>query len=318
MERAAVDGRAAHHLVAGLQQREQDRRDGRHAGAEDERLLGAVGRRQLLLDRHDGRVLVARIEVLPGATLVVAPHRLRILEHERGRFVDRGRERGRRRRALRRGGSTWSRIPLRSSLTNHASRITITIHECEMLAAGADDGLDELPIRVLVGALHQLCHVLPAVRGFIIRAAASRMRRRDCEPDKSGRRIEAQPRHLHGVAQRRRLRPQRGLAKPVAEVEAGGAQMVRRRPRRHRADDDRLRGAGRGQLLEQPRRRRRADRTCGAFRRASSCRRANVTRCGSQPTAASAPPPRGRARGRARRRRGRALPIAARAPGAAR
>ena len=40
----------------------------------------------------------------------------------------------------------------------------------EMLAAGADDGLDELVVRVFVCALHQLAGRVAPIRGFIIRA----------------------------------------------------------------------------------------------------------------------------------------------------
>src|SRR5687767_14698515 len=72
----------------------------------------------------------------------------------------------------------------------------------EMLAAGTDDRLDELPVGVFVRALHQLRDVLPAVRGLIIRAVeierTKRIVRRTNEVDG----VEAEARHLERVAQR--------------------------------------------------------------------------------------------------------------------
>ncbi len=40
----------------------------------------------------------------------------------------------------------------------------------ELLTAGADDRLDELPIRVVVSVLHQFKHRLAAIGGRIVRA----------------------------------------------------------------------------------------------------------------------------------------------------
>ena len=43
----------------------------------------------------------------------------------------------------------------------------------QVFTAGADYRLDELPIRVLVGALEELGQVLPPVRRFIVRPSTS-------------------------------------------------------------------------------------------------------------------------------------------------
>ena len=105
----------------------------------DERLLGAVGRRELLLDRDDRRVLVARIQILPAAALVVAADGVRVLEDERRGLVDGGGE-----RACRGGAFTAVDQRRRKSLRAHRSPVTrhdtahirITIHNarCSPLA----------------------------------------------------------------------------------------------------------------------------------------------------------------------------------------
>ena len=63
MERAAVDRRTAHDLVAGLEQRQHRRRDRGHARTEQQRLLRAIERCQLLLRGYDRRVLIPRVEI---------------------------------------------------------------------------------------------------------------------------------------------------------------------------------------------------------------------------------------------------------------
>ena len=95
VQRAAVDRRTAHDLVARRQQSEQRRRRRGLTAREYQRALGALERRELLLHGDDRRVRVSRIEELLRAPFVVVEHFLRALEQERGRLVDRRRQRRR-------------------------------------------------------------------------------------------------------------------------------------------------------------------------------------------------------------------------------
>ena len=92
VKRPAVNGAAAHDLVAGGEERQERGRRRRLSAREDERGLGAFEPGDLRLDSQDGRVGVARVEELRRLPFVVVAHLLRVLEHERRRFVDRGRQ----------------------------------------------------------------------------------------------------------------------------------------------------------------------------------------------------------------------------------
>src|SRR6476661_2922486 len=89
MQRAAVDGGAADDLVSRPGMRHQDGRRGALARREQQRAFRAVQRRRFLLGADDGRVGVARVEVLARPTLVVRDDLLRAVEYERRRLVDR-------------------------------------------------------------------------------------------------------------------------------------------------------------------------------------------------------------------------------------
>src|SRR4051812_39755623 len=71
----------------------------------------------------------------------------------------------------------------------------------EMLAAGADDRLDELAVRVFVAALHQLAQRLPPVRGLIIRGVEVERTKRIVSRTHDVDGVEAAARRLDGVAQ---------------------------------------------------------------------------------------------------------------------
>ena len=72
MQRAAVDRGAADDFVARCEQRQQRSRRRRLAARQHERRLGAFERGDLLLDRRDRRIRVARIEELRRLPLVRA------------------------------------------------------------------------------------------------------------------------------------------------------------------------------------------------------------------------------------------------------
>ncbi len=93
VERAAVDGRAAQQLVARLQERQHQRRRGRHPRREHQRRLGTVERGQLLLGGHHRRVGVARVEVLAHLPFLVAAHLVGVLEEKGRGLVDRDADR---------------------------------------------------------------------------------------------------------------------------------------------------------------------------------------------------------------------------------
>ena len=71
MQRPAVDRRAADDLVARRRVGHQERRRRALARREQQRLLGAIERRQLALDADDRRVGVARVQILRRAPFVV-------------------------------------------------------------------------------------------------------------------------------------------------------------------------------------------------------------------------------------------------------
>ena len=87
---AAVERGGAHDLVARLGQRHEGRGHRSHARREHERGVSALERGQLALDADDGRVLVARVEILARAPFVVglylAPPRRRRTSRS-GRWV---------------------------------------------------------------------------------------------------------------------------------------------------------------------------------------------------------------------------------------
>jgi len=120
----------------------------------------------------------------------------------------------------------------------------------EPLAAGADDGLDELAVGVLVGPLGQLGQILPPVRRFIIRAAQIEWTDRVVSRLNDVHRIEVQARGLERVAQRRRFRRALNIAEPAPEVEARRAKAMGRVGRSNGAHDDRLTRTGGGDFLE--------------------------------------------------------------------
>ncbi len=89
MQRSAVDRGATHDLVARFQESQQRRGRGGLPARQHHRLLGPLEFRELLFDRGEGRVAVARVEVLIRSSLVVLAHLLGVVEHERGGLVDR-------------------------------------------------------------------------------------------------------------------------------------------------------------------------------------------------------------------------------------
>src|SRR5438067_5437601 len=119
------------------------------------------------------------------------------------------------------------------------------------LAAGADDGLDELMVGVLVAALHQLLRRMAPVGGIIIRAGEIERANRIVRRTNHVERIEAQQRMVHGVAQRRRLRRRDELAETTAKVEPWQAKPMRGRRPRRRGDDNDLRDRDARELLEE-------------------------------------------------------------------
>ena len=90
---AAVNRAAAHDFVAGGEEREERGRRRRLSAREHERARGALEPGNLGFDRQDGRVGVAGVEKLRRSPFVVIAHLLRVLEHERRRFVDGRRQR---------------------------------------------------------------------------------------------------------------------------------------------------------------------------------------------------------------------------------
>jgi hypothetical protein len=97
VQRSAVNGRAAHDLVPCPQVRQQNSRRRGLTRCEHQGALGAIERGELLLRRDDGRVRVARIQMLRRSAFVVGHHFLGVVEDERGRFVNRcGQRRDRR------------------------------------------------------------------------------------------------------------------------------------------------------------------------------------------------------------------------------
>jgi hypothetical protein len=121
-----------------------------------------------------------------------------------------------------------------------------------VLAAAADDRLDELPVGVLVGALDQFAERLLPIGRLVVRAPEIErpdgVVRRVDQVD----RIEAQPRHFQRVAQGGRFGRRLKLSQPASQIHPRHAQPMRGGSRGDRADDNRLRRAGSGHFLEQP------------------------------------------------------------------
>src|SRR5436853_7478989 len=86
------------------------------------------------------------------------------------------------------------------------------------LAAGADDGLDELMVGVLVAALHQLLRRMAPVGGIIIRAGEIERANRIVRRTNHVERIEAQQRMDNLIAQLRRLRRRDKLTETTANA----------------------------------------------------------------------------------------------------
>ena len=185
VQRAAVDRGAADDFVARLQQPEQRRRRRRLPARQQHRRLGALERGDRLLHRRDRGIAVARVEELRRPPLVVGAHLLRVLEQERRRLVDRRGQRvgvaGRcpgcpaRSSVLAHGLACSRKLQSvlrgrrRRSHANHQSRLD----RDDALAAGGDDRLDELVVRVLVAAVDA------ARRGCSADRTARRRRRRN-------------------------------------------------------------------------------------------------------------------------------------------
>ncbi len=82
-----MNGRAKHvggadHVVAGTQNRQTGRRDGRHAGGDGKAVLGALERGKALLEHADRRIGEARVDVALGFTGKALCRLRRVVKHE--------------------------------------------------------------------------------------------------------------------------------------------------------------------------------------------------------------------------------------------
>ena len=121
----------------------------------------------------------------------------------------------------------------------------------EKLAAGSNDGLDELAVCVFIRTRHQLLEALTPIGPLIIRARnverANRVVRRGYDIDG----VEPQTRHFESIAQCGRFSRRQKSAHSPSQLEMRGRQPMRRRRSSHSADDDCLRDADGSQFVEQ-------------------------------------------------------------------
>src|SRR5262245_9579290 len=98
----------------------------------------------------------------------------------------------------------------------HLSRVG----SCQLLTAGADNRFDELAVRVLVAALHELVETLTAIGRLVVDTAeverAGRVVGRTYEID----RRELAPGRLERVAQRRGFRRHHEVAETMTGIES--------------------------------------------------------------------------------------------------